>query len=333
MRIDLNIRAQVSIIIPIYNSELYLRDCLDSILAQTYTDLDIICINDGSRDGSLQLLNDIAASDHRIRVISQPNRGVSSARNAGLEIARGEFVMFVDSDDVVAPGMVEAFHAAMTGQVDFVISSPRAEKLTRCGDKDALLYECIRDYSINPPWAKMYRMCVVRAGDLLFDTSISIGEDLLFNLRYAQVAQGEVAVIDAGLYGARETSGSLTRSFRPDKLRELLVVDREMRSILGEDDPRMVSLLNFLKMKAVISAFNNRYRNAPPMSRKARQEFIKFFSGNLDALPVRHGDIVMKAVSLAYRYLGLGGTSRIVRVAQHLRATRVKSGSIPPLVS
>lgn len=88
-----------SIIIPVYNVEKYLRECLESVLCQTYRDWEAICINDGSTDGSATILEEYAAKDSRFKVISQPNGGLSAARNTGLEAASGDYVLFLDSDD------------------------------------------------------------------------------------------------------------------------------------------------------------------------------------------------------------------------------------------
>ncbi len=90
---------KVSVIIPVYNVEKYLRECLDSVVNQTLKDIEIICVNDGSTDNSLQILEIYAAKDNRIKVITQENMGVSVARNSGLDIATGEYIIFVDSDD------------------------------------------------------------------------------------------------------------------------------------------------------------------------------------------------------------------------------------------
>lgn len=93
----------ISVIIPVYNVEKYLRRCLDSVLNQSFHDIEVICIDDGSTDSSLSILREYAAKDARVRVLAQSNRGVSAARNAGLDAAEGTWVTFVDSDDEVLP--------------------------------------------------------------------------------------------------------------------------------------------------------------------------------------------------------------------------------------
>ena len=95
---------EISIIIPVYNGEKYLARCLDSVLAQNFSDVEILCIDDGSTDGSLAILREYAARDSRIRVLEQENSGASTARNAGLDAAQGTWIAFVDSDDEILPG-------------------------------------------------------------------------------------------------------------------------------------------------------------------------------------------------------------------------------------
>lgn len=102
-----NSKPKISIIIPVYNVEQYLRKCLDSVVNQTYTNLEIICINDGSTDNSFEILDEYAQKDSRIIVINQENGGVSSARNRGLDIATGEYIAFVDPDDFLEPNCYE----------------------------------------------------------------------------------------------------------------------------------------------------------------------------------------------------------------------------------
>lgn len=92
---------KLSVIVPVYNSEKYLSECLDSILNQTYTDIEIICVNDGSTDNSAKILEEYAKKDSRIRIITQENKGVATVRNVGLQNAQGEYITYVDDDDII----------------------------------------------------------------------------------------------------------------------------------------------------------------------------------------------------------------------------------------
>lgn len=103
-------KALVSVIVPIFMVEEYLDECIQSIVGQTYSNLEIILVNDGSLDGCPQKCDEWASKDHRIRVIHKPNGGLSSARNAGLDIAKGDYIAFVDSDDYITPDYVEVMY-------------------------------------------------------------------------------------------------------------------------------------------------------------------------------------------------------------------------------
>lgn len=114
--------CRVSVIVPVYQVEAYLARCLDSLLAQTFEDFELILVNDGTRDGCPEIMNAYAAKDARIRILHKENGGLSSARNAGLDVAQGEYVAFVDSDDYVAPALLEdTVRAAEQSGADLVL--------------------------------------------------------------------------------------------------------------------------------------------------------------------------------------------------------------------
>ena len=106
----------ISVIVPVYNGEKYLRACLDSILASDYEDLQIIVVDDGSKDTSPEICDDYAEKDHRVQVIHQANGGLVAARNAGLRVAKGQYISFVDADDMIAPCFYTKMVAAIEEQ-------------------------------------------------------------------------------------------------------------------------------------------------------------------------------------------------------------------------
>lgn len=113
---------KVSVVIPIYNSAEFLKECLDSVLAQTLKEIEVICVNDGSPDNSLDILQDYERKDSRVKVISQENQGAGAARNHGLSVARGEYLSFLDSDDFFDKDMLkEAYEAAHTSEADVCV--------------------------------------------------------------------------------------------------------------------------------------------------------------------------------------------------------------------
>lgn len=111
----------ISVVVPVYNTAAYLPACLDSLAAQTYTHMEILCVNDGSRDNSLEILQEYAAKDTRIRIIDQPNAGLAAARNAALAVATGEYIAGLDSDDCWEPQLLEQVVQALEPGADFVL--------------------------------------------------------------------------------------------------------------------------------------------------------------------------------------------------------------------
>lgn len=194
----------ISVIVPVYNSGPYLPNCLNSILAQTYQDLEIICVNDGSTDNSQQVLIEAAQQDTRIKIISQENSGVSIARNAGINIAKGEFITFVDSDDELEPDMYEVllklaekYHADIAHCGYKKIHLDGSAKDVR-GTEELLIQDgpeackCLLSgqHFTGGLWNKLYRAKLI--GNTRFDEKLKINEDVLFNAQVFQRASTAV---------------------------------------------------------------------------------------------------------------------------------------------
>ena len=197
----------ISVIIPVYNTAEYLPRCLDSILNNTYRNLEVICINDGSKDSSLEVLSGYAAQDSRVKVIDQENAGVSAARNRGLDEATGEYIAFVDSDDWVHR---QYFEVLLTG------AFAHGADLAVCGItqvsvpvQDALLtpveyrFQCMTAEQLAADdisaCAKLYRRSLV--GEIRFSRKIMLAEDTMFNLDVLyQEAEPVIVKTDAPLY-------------------------------------------------------------------------------------------------------------------------------------
>ena len=113
--------VKVSVIVPVYNVEAYLEECLQSVIGQTFSEIEIIIVNDGSTDGSKGIINRYQASDSRIRVLEQQNRGQSAARNAGLRVAQGEYILFVDSDDYIHKDCIKTLYEHAKQELDLVL--------------------------------------------------------------------------------------------------------------------------------------------------------------------------------------------------------------------
>lgn len=195
----LNMLSQkISIIIPVYNTASYLKRCLDSILAQSVIDFEVILVNDGSTDDSGMICDSYAENHDNIRVIHQGNRGVSAARNRGIEVALGGWLTFIDSDDYVKPNYLSTMIASgnrfnsdlvMTGLVKTWCDSGYVdirsfEDLVVKKDKLDLLYENNILQRQKGPVVKLFKNDIIRNNHLRFDERLSRGEDALFVYNY-----------------------------------------------------------------------------------------------------------------------------------------------------
>ncbi|MDD6723062.1 MAG: glycosyltransferase [Bacteroidales bacterium] len=207
----------VSVIIPVYNTEKYLRQCLDSVLAQTCCDWEAILVDDGSTDSSGAICDEYAAADSRVKVIHQPNGGVSVARNAGLDVAKGDCVAFVDSDDYVSKEYLEAFipHISYDLVVGGFNTFPKSKQFRlkqalydADNMKDFVEEHLSRLYYVTP-WGKIYKRAIIEENNLRFDVRFRFAEDCLFNLSYLLYCNTVLLIPQSGYYyfgGFEQTS-------------------------------------------------------------------------------------------------------------------------------
>ena len=216
-------RPMVSIIVPVYNAEQYLRRCVDSILNQEYTDFELFLVNDGSTDSSGDICEEYGDKDHRVIVIQKENTGVSDSRNLALDRARGKYLQFLDSDDWITPDATRLFvRAAEEYGCDMVISDfyrVVGERLSPKGDIEeegvltqeefaAHMMENPADFYYGVLWNKLYRRDLVEEHSLRMDTNINWCEDFLFNLEYIRYAKVFYA-LHAPIYYYVKRKGSL----------------------------------------------------------------------------------------------------------------------------
>lgn len=210
---------KISVIIPVYNVEKYLPVCLNSILAQSFSDFEAICVNDGSPDNSAAILEKYAGKDSRIKIITQSNGGLSVARNTGLEHALGEYVYFLDSDDFIHPQLLEILYREISeGDFDFaacrfqkvkgsISSFPQYSGYGTILVKEPLaeLFQKKKLLSINV-WSKLYRRKTL--GDLRFIPGL-VYEDLPFTCAFMERSRSG-KVVDLPLYYYLQRNDSLS---------------------------------------------------------------------------------------------------------------------------
>ncbi len=224
-----------SIIIPVYRSGPFLRDCLDSIRNQTLTDWECICINDGSPDESGAILDEYARKDSRFTAIHQDTRGVSAARNAGLSVAKGSWTAFVDGDDTVEPDMLDCLHEA-------ALRTPEASLLCYGSSKDfhtglrlirtettlpsrdqhipaeetgAFLRYLLTSLDMESSCNKLFRTELLKKNGIRFNTSAVVFEDFQFVLDYLSACSPDISLVKKAFYHYRaqeKENGAAKRS-------------------------------------------------------------------------------------------------------------------------
>ena len=237
-------KPKVSVIIPVYNAEKYLKRCLDSVMNQTFKDIEIVLVDDGSKDGSGRLCDEIKATDDRITVIHQQNSGTGVARNHGLEAARGEYASFVDSDDYIELDMYEKLNNFIKDKQDetciFGLHKVKDGKITSTKtnalsgtykDQDALKTiflnvlgtepDCYDDFRIlwQSPCLSLYSMEIIKKHNVAFPSKgefVKLNEDLLFNIDYYIHAKS-VTVLNEPFYYYCTNPNSSSTSFNEDE--------------------------------------------------------------------------------------------------------------------
>lgn len=219
----------VSIIIPVYRTEKYLRQCLDSVLAQTYKNIEVIVVDDGSPDGSGQICDEYSSEHQNIVVIHKENEGLSIARNDGIVKSTGEYLFFLDSDDYISPTCIETlvtsaekgFLSVIGYQLDI-----EAESRIYTPKQAYGVYNTIIDYyydfanlfatKYNFSWGKLYRSDIIKNNGLRFNQSMALVEDVVFNQDYYKYwDEGIELVNDNGYYYRQHGSSTLSKAFNP----------------------------------------------------------------------------------------------------------------------
>ena len=287
---------KISIIVPVYNAEKYIDRCIKSIYSQTFTDYEIILVNDGSTDNSLALCKEYAEKDSRITVIDKENGGAGSARNKGIEIAQGEYLAFPDVDDWFEPDMYEDLYAlAKQGDYDIVFSGVnyygndkgelKYKSSITCGDKAYLTQaECrknVMDFFptstiFDVPWNKLYKRSVAMGKNVRFaDTKRC--QDAMFNIDFYNAAE-KVASVDKAYYNYIEnTTEGFQRKFPKNYIDIIVIYYSHLKDILNSWGMYNGDIKTHYDSSVVIAVYEAMEALDNPnwhLSKKEKHEFV-----------------------------------------------------------
>lgn len=294
---------KISVIVPVYNTEKYLRRCIDSILAQTFTDFELLLIDDGSTDGSGAICDEYAALDSRVRVFHKPNGGVSSARNLGLDNARGEWITFIDSDDWIDQVYFEKIVSwKWSDEADIIISSFKHihENGEVCykypqwyDDKIQGIRTLIISMGGTCVWAKFFKRSILEKYRVKFPVGIRYCEDFYF-CATSYIYSNKICYIDSSYdynYFDRETS--VCKNLDDSHIWEAIDMNNKILDLTSEENVRTQyeehicwRILSCTqdwvmipqKHKLLISAypFKKRYILSCPLFWNSKQKFLTF---------------------------------------------------------
>lgn len=346
--------ALVSVIIPVFNGEKHLRECLDSVSRQSYRHLEIIVVDDGSTDGTARILRDRGQRDPRIISVHCRNAGVSSARNVGLDVAHGEWIMFVDADDMMSSRLVvEAVVLAGDEEVDLLcfesssrepasaddediaaavsptgaresMSSSRAERIVACAhdftfDRTTLA-TMITDESLNALWDKAYRHETILQRRCRFQEGTRMGEDLLFNLSYVGVDTTVRSIPILGYFYRRDDPGSATTRYLPGKFSDLMAVSDHLSGWAREvGAAELQGAADYVRAKNVVSCIRDLHHRDCPLSRKDRLAAARAYKSQVPTIRAHGIGAGRRMLCEFYNMLGPRSVYHLTRLLTLLR--------------
>lgn len=241
---------KVSVIVPIHNAEEYLVFCINSILAQTHSKLELILVDDGSTDGSIDICK--GQSDKRVMVFTQENKGVSSARNLGMQHASGDYITFIDADDWIMPDMLERllqFAVTTASEIacceyvsctEHIAQKKKSDKIeVKCYDRLSFIREKLLGGDTRC-WSKLYNRKLVQ--NIQFPEDISIGEDLLFLVGLLSGLNQVVYMTYKGYCYFNNGNGAMLEQFKPSYMDQITcwkITKEKMQSIVPEIDDQI----------------------------------------------------------------------------------------------
>ncbi|WP_338449829.1 glycosyltransferase [Niallia oryzisoli] len=262
----------ISVVVPIYNVEKWLSKCLEMIINQKFNNIEIILVNDGSTDNCGAISEQYAQKDKRIKVIHKENGGLSSARNAGIEMATGKYIVFIDPDDQITENYFKSLFAiAEENSCDAVVSGYKTVPTNNIITPGYHLNKVMegKDFVLSSPsihsnndlcfvWRYIYRLSIIKNKNIRFDEHVFIGEDVIFNLEFLLESQRVYATSDCLYFYTVNNPDSLMRvSYKP-KLESSLILQYRKRKHLSQK----FGLLNYKHYKKDLATYyiNNIYR-------------------------------------------------------------------------
>ena len=283
---------QISIIVPVYKAEHCLHECINSILKQTFTDFELLLIDDGSPDNSGAVCDKYAQQDKRIKVFHTKNRGVSSARNLGLDKAGGQWITFCDSDDWIEKDWLESYineinkrHYDIIFQ-GYICDSPKTSKkyFTKNlpSEYTKTIFELEKKDLFGWTWNKLFKAHIIQKNNLRFNNTLNINEDLLFTLQYCLHAHSILVLPIAKYHYIIHQESLMTRKYPYKELQNKNELIKEARQQLANKDQNNIEYNEWIYERYcgdMISCLKRLYLNRPLPILHERLKMLKLIDG------------------------------------------------------
>lgn len=315
-----------SVVVPVYNVEKYLKECVDSILSQTFTDFELILVNDGSKDSSPAICDEYAEKDSRVKVIHKENGGQSTARNRGIEEATGEFAVFLDSDDLICDNnFFQDVKNEIEDNTDIVVfryCKYYGDRTDECGislaglnsdNKAEFLRDLVkRDAFFCSCWSKCTRMSILKENNIVFDTSLSC-EDMDWYYNVVSKADN-FKVIDKPYVYYRQRENSVTSSFKKKSITDYIYTinkwSEEFQKIEDEGE-KAVMLSSLAKLYCNLLISYSRHTKELKDCKKEIFGFKWLLAYDLNPRT--------KIISKFSKFFGLGFTCTLLKLLEKVR--------------
>lgn len=323
----MNKQPLVSIIVPVYNTQKYIRDCLISAINQSYSNLEIIVIDDGSPDDSFKIVNEFVKKDNRVQLIRQQNIGLSGARNTGIKVSKGEYLIFLDSDDCLFNDSVESMlKIAIEEDSDIVIPDKYEKHIESTGKKSIELHFLERDKTDDPidfalkviigkgrAWrahSLLYKSSKIKENFVLFPVGYT-QEDIVFNLNLFSYLD-RVSFYPHPTISYLKRENSITTSFNKDLINIFLFIDDKVKDFVEENNlincngtlyreallkRNIVLYLTYLFSSSNADSISNKFKKANSIfqierigevfNKNNNYEILPFFSSGIKVLYIK----------------------------------------------
>ena len=299
----------ISVIVPVYNVETYLEECLDSIQNQIYTDFEVLLVNDGSTDGSQAICERYCQADKRFRLMNQTNQGLSAARNKGVEISTGEYIVFVDSDDIIKTNYLEKLMQYMTEDVDIVESQftvSNEEFLAKSFKEPSILFEGNSQEAVKifpkhvlnvNAVTKLYRRSIVEAVPYIDGV---IFEDVYCGIGMLKYIRKIIKIDYKGYYYRQRQASIMHRTFTPKNL-DIFTVSDKLLEMYSDREELLPYIASFLVHLATMH-YQDYIRKGNPYAKVYNQKLAEYVAITKKNPEVAKSSRMIRLYNLCPRY-------------------------------